>query len=104
MGYFFDSMKTSGMIIGVLYVIIVSSVTIALLGFKTEAIQKIFSESIMTWWKWIFEILALIAIVKMGYFKIAVCMLYEDIAVAYIYVAISCLPKDEKKEATSGPA
>lgn len=90
LGYFIDAQKTSGTIIGWYYVFIVASMTVAVLASKDKTIREIFNKLNMEWWKWIFEVLFLIATIKMGYLKIAICMFYEQISVAYVLVSIKC--------------
>ena len=95
-GYFTEAQKTAGTIIGWFYVFIVISMTIGVLAWRDKKIQSIFDSSRMEWWKWILEVLFLAATIKMGYMKIAVCMFYEQLSVAYVFIAIKCEKEDNE--------
>lgn len=96
MGYFTEAQNTAGTIIGWFYVFIVISMTIGVLAWRDKKIQSIFDSSRMEWWKWILEVLFLSATIKMGYMKIAVCMFYEQLAVAYVFIAIKCQKAEDE--------
>lgn len=102
LGYFLNEQNMTGLIVGIYYGIAVALYFVILI-FNNKDIRKMLVKvlSKYEYWKLPFEVLFLVATIKMGYIKIGIAMFFEVACLLYLHFNVIEWNKEENQEATN---
>jgi len=103
LGYFLNESQLSSLFIGIYYGIVVTSCFIILIFSQNKDIRKMLIKVLnkYDYWKLPFEVLFLVATIKMEYIKIGIAMFFEVAFILYLHINAIEWKKEADKEATN---